>query len=177
MNPDRRAEEVVGQAGGVRRQLPDRHRRRRLGLHLAVFDAEEHLHLGEFGQVVGDRVGHQEVAFLEQQHDGGAGHRLALRVEPEDRVLLHRQSGGDVAHTVGLEVNDLAAPCDQGDGAGDVAGVDQSPHGDADALEAVARHADALGRGHGNRVGVGGEGGRGQRGHHGCTGEKPRRDG
>ena len=145
------------------RQLLDGDWPCRFGLDLAVLFSEVDLHLRELRQVLRDRIGHQEVPLLEEHHHGGAGDGLGLRVEAEDGVPLHREPGLDVAQAGRLEMHDLPLPGDEGDRSRNMAGVDQPAEALADPLQALARHADALGFGYRHAAGVGAGGRRGRK--------------
>jgi hypothetical protein len=79
--------------------------------------------------------------LLDQHHRRDGRDRLGHRREAEDRVLAHRLGFGSVLISVRLEVNDLTAPRDQGDGARKHAPVDLLRHHRCDAGQALLGHA------------------------------------
>ena len=137
---------MIGRAGSV--------------FDLSVLLAEVDLHVGELGQVLGDRVGEQELALLEEDHHRRRGHRLgsASRAGRSCRAVIGVPAG-DVARPDGAEVHDLAAARDQRHHAGQVAGVDVALHGGGDAREPLARDTDVLRLGQRAGLVAGGEGG------------------
>src|ERR1044071_2523156 len=92
------------------------------------------------------RIGEREDAALVEHHERHGGDRLGHRVDAEDRVGPHRLAPLAVHDAERREPGDLAAPRDEGQRAGDLAGLDVARDQVViDAAESFARQADALG--------------------------------
>ena len=130
--------EAVSQARSVAHQVLDRDRP--LGgtsRALAVLDPD--LHLGEGGNVLGDRIGDQQPPFLDQRHRGDRDDRLGHGIDAEDRVGGHRRPAGP-ERAERLREADLAVPRDQHRDARRAARRDLALH------RAVRRRSPALER-------------------------------
>ena len=126
----------VRQAGGVCQQMMDRDRAfGRDELQTGAFAPCIDLHVTEGRDVFRHWIVEQEVPFFVQQHGCGAGHRLRHRINAKDRVFLHGLIGFDVHLPVSFEVDHLATPREQRHHAGDLAAIDITLHGRADALQ------------------------------------------
>ena len=97
------------------------------------------LQVREGGQVGGDGIAEEDLAFFEELHDSDRSHRLGHGGDREDRVGGHGGAGGGIARAEGLEIRQMAAPGDGDDGAGKAGGGDFSLHGRLDAREAGGR--------------------------------------
>ena len=83
-------------------------------------EAVEDLEVREFGNVFGDGIGGQPLAFFVEDHHGDASDGLGHGVVAEDGVVGHGRAGGHVAHAVGAVVDDFAVAGEDGDGAGEL---------------------------------------------------------
>ena len=160
---------VVRETGGMGQDVL--HRDRPRGLDQLVGRAQvlvgvrhrRDLHLGELGQVLRDRIAELEPALFVQGHQRHGSDRLGHRRDPEDRVPGHRGALFGPAFALGLEVDDLAAAGNQADCAGDLLAVDVAGHRFGQTLQALGRHAGALGLGDRQRSWRGLVGGRSRR--------------
>ncbi len=120
----------------------------------------------EFGEEFRDGIIEAEFALFEHHHDGDAGDGLGHGGNAEDGVFLHGALGLDIHEAVGFEVDEASAAGDDGDGAGDFAGIDMALDGFVNAAEAVGGHAGVFGFGGGDAGGGErhGEGGKDQKG-------------
>jgi hypothetical protein len=135
---------LVGDAGGVAQQVLDRHRPAQWDeLQLALVDDTDLL-VGEFRDELGDGVGEQQVAVLEQHHDAGRDDRFCHREDAEDRIMGHRRRCRRVLPAQRLEPADLATACHQHGDAGDGSLVDLALECVRHRLQADRRQADGF---------------------------------
>ena len=121
--PDRG--EAVGKARAVGHQVLDRDvARRGIGVLDWTLCVLQHLHAGELGHPLSDRVVQPELAFLHQHQRRGGGDRLGHRGDAEERVARHWRAAGDVALAQRVELQFLALAPDQRHKAREVARVD-----------------------------------------------------
>ncbi len=132
----------------------------RLALRVGLDHADLHVRHGR--QILGDRVGQEQPALLDQHHDGDRRHRLAHGGEREDGIARHLDLAGRIQEADGLEVGELPLARDGDDRAGDAALLDVGFQHRGDALQALAGEADFLGRA--LRKGVGKDGRAGENG-------------
>ncbi len=117
--------EVVGQARPVREQVVEGDRARGvIDLVQRSLRVLQHLHVGELGRPLGDRVVQLELALFHQHQRRHGGHRLGHRRDPEQGVSGHRLVPRDVAPAGRADLGDLALAPDQGDRSRQVAGAD-----------------------------------------------------
>jgi len=103
-----------------------------------------HLQLGKRRQIRRDGIAQEHAAFLDQQHDGGRGHRLGHGGDREDRIGLERLLGGSIAIADRLEMGELARAHDAEHGAGELACIDLAAQRLADATQSGRGEADGL---------------------------------
>ena len=150
---------AVGEARGVAEQVVDQDRPLlRLERDLAVGRGHADLHGRESREVVGELALQRQARLLGQRQRADGDHRLGHRRQLEDRVGRRRHAARLVGEAERLEVDELALARDRDDGAGDAVALDLAGEEGLDAAQPLARHADALGRGAGKRLGVRGSG-------------------
>ncbi len=129
------------------------------------------LEVGELGDVFGDGVRGEPLAFFVELHHGDAGDGLGHGVVAEDGGFGHGDFLFDVLPAVGAVVDDFAVAREDGDDAGDLMIFDSVLHEGVKAGDSVAGKADGSGRdgrhvdcGRGllGKTGQGGEGGCGE---------------
>ena len=103
------------------------------------------LHLGEGGEVLGNRIGEDDPPLLGEHHGGGGHEWLRHRVEAEDGVLGHRRAALRVPGAERLEVGDAALARDHGDGAGKLLRLDLGLQDLPDPAQPLGREADLFG--------------------------------
>ena len=79
----------------------------------------QHLRLGPFGAVLGNRLVEREQARIVERHRTGADDGLAHALQAEERVLRQRLLRLDVLPAKGLEVTALTVVMNEADDAGD----------------------------------------------------------
>ena len=82
----------------------------------------------ELGQVLFDRVAQSELALFGEHHDADRGDRLGHGHDLENGVLPHGMAGFDIGHAGRVELHDVAAVGDKGNGAGDGLLIDERLH-------------------------------------------------
>jgi hypothetical protein len=117
--------EVVGEAAHVGEQILDPHRpltgiRQEVRIAAAAEDAQ----IAPLRNPAMDRIVQLEMALLEEHHQGDRRDRLGHRVDPEDRVLAHRLAALEIHQPDRLAVLDPPSPMDEGQEAGNLAGLD-----------------------------------------------------
>jgi hypothetical protein len=120
--------------------------RRRLEHRRPFLLAGVHLEVGEFRNVLRDRIARLPLSFVVQHHHRHAGDRLGHRVDAGDRVQLHRRLLLEILEAVGLVLHDLALARHQRDDAGEVLLIDQALHGLVHPVEAARGKADGFRR-------------------------------
>ena len=147
--------EAVGEAGGVAQQIADGHGPRggHGGEDGVVASGEDAQILPRRDELV-HRIVELKAPFFVEHHEPDARDGLRHRVDAPDRVGGDGPAALDLEVAERLTVDDLAAPGHQGQGAGELAGVDVALPVLADAGEALGRDSDLFGlRGHGGSPG------------------------
>ncbi len=99
----------------------------------------------ELGNEPRHRIVQPDLALFDEHHDRDAGDRLRHRGQPEQPVLRHRLLRFEVHHAARFEVGDASLARHECDGTGDVARVDVTLNGLANALQPLGREAHFLG--------------------------------
>ena len=149
--------EAVGEAGGVAQQIAHGHGPRggHGGEDGVVAAGEDAQVLPRRDELV-HRIVELKAPLFVEHHEPDARDGLRHRVDAPDRVGGDGPAALDLEVAERLTVDDLAAPGHQGQGAGELAGVDVALPVLADAGEALGRDSDFFGlRGHGGSPGGG----------------------
>ena len=144
---------AVAEARRVQQQVLDGDVARRLASRARA--ALLHHHVLELGQKLRRRIGEAELVLLDEHHDGDSGHGLGHRVDAEERPLGHRRLRFEALQPDRLEVDELAAPRDGGDGPGDLPighELPQQRRGQLAAARADMPAASGVARGMGRRA-------------------------
>ena len=132
---------AVGQAGGVRHQLLDRHLvRNRHDFAIAI-----HGLVGELGQVLRHRVAEVKRPLLVEHHRGHGRHRFGHREDAKQGIAVHRPVVVHAVLSCRLEVHDPSVPRDHRHDAGEPPCLDLAPRVLGDLLEARGGKADRFG--------------------------------
>ena len=143
---------VIAEARGMAQQIEDGNRvlrRHQAGAGLAggrIGLGHGDLHLGEFGEICGDRVAQVEFALFIELHCRHSDDRLGHRREAEDGVLGHRLGRRLVHQPEIFEIGELAPPRDQHHGTGQPVLADALLDQCLEAVEPLLGQADTLRR-------------------------------
>ena len=127
--PVARGHAGVGEAGRMRKEIPDRDRP--VGGHggdvfaRVILGKAQDPHVLQLGQVLFHRVVQAELALLDEHHHRDTGDRLGHRGDGEDRILGHGRLAGHVAVAERGLVGYLAMPRNHDNPAGDLPLIDK----------------------------------------------------
>src|SRR6516225_1052607 len=138
-------EEVIGQSGGVGKEIADEYRTNRVGEGLVV--SLPNFYLREGGKVLGERIEQVEPRFFVERHERRANDRLGHRVDAKNGRGVERLLAGHVTDAAVVKMDDFATAGEERSDAREIARLDICLHLRLDAGEATAIEALRFGSG------------------------------